>query len=113
MAAVTDKIRRLARNPSSESLARFASYVYDGDNHKVKASGGSVNALYWYDENGNVLAETTGTKGGGELDNYIYFGGSRIAKAHIYPGVTYVSYYLHDHLGTARMMVDQGGNTCY
>lgn len=88
-------------------------YLYDGDGQKVKDSGGAINALYWYDDAGQMLAATTPGKGQGELDNYIYFGGVRIAKVHIYPGTTYISYYLHDHLGTARMIVDQGGNVCY
>ena len=35
------------------------------------------------------------------------------AKVHIYPGITYVSYYLHDNLGTTRMIVDQTSTVCY
>ena len=77
--------------------------------------GHPANTFYWYDDAGQVLEETgPAGKGGGELDNYIYFGGMRIAKVHVYPGVTYISYYLHDSLGTTRMMFDdQTSTVCY
>lgn len=56
-----------------------AGYVYDGNGRRVeKTAGGSAYELYWYDTGGNVLAETDGS--GNLLNEYIFFGGKRIAR---------------------------------
>jgi YD repeat-containing protein len=56
-----------------------ASYLYDGDGRRVeKTASGSAFELYWYDTSSNVLAETDGS--GNLLNEYIFFGGRRIAR---------------------------------
>ena len=83
-------------------------YGYDGDGHRVEASGGSLGTrLYWYDESGNVLSELD--QNGATKSNYIYLNGQRIAQ--ISGGMT--NYYLVDHLGTTRKIINQAGTLCY
>jgi YD repeat-containing protein len=58
-------------------------YVYDGDGKRVeKSSNGSAYKLYWYDLAGRVLDETdgTGSTSNTSFNEYIYFGGKRIAR---------------------------------
>ena len=51
------------------------SYDYDGDGKRVKKSNGK---LYWYGINGQVLAESDAS--GNITSEFIYFGGTRIAR---------------------------------
>ncbi len=89
-------------------------YLYDGDGRRVaKASGTTVNKIYWYGAEGEVLDETDGT---GSISNpafteYIFFGGQRIAY---HDSSNNVFYYFSDHLGTSRTMVQSSQTTlCY
>jgi YD repeat-containing protein len=57
-------------------------YVYDGDGKRVqKTSGGTPFKIYWYDTKGEVLDETdqTGNTSNTSFNEYIYFGGKKIA----------------------------------
>jgi hypothetical protein len=59
------------------------SYVYDGDGKRVqKTLSGTPFKLYWYDMGGNVLDETdqTGNTSNTSFNEYVYFGGKRIAR---------------------------------
>ena len=50
-------------------------YTYDGDGRRVQKSNGK---LYWYGATGDILDETDTS---GNLTNeYVYFGGKRIAR---------------------------------
>jgi YD repeat-containing protein len=52
-----------------------ASYVYDGDGRRVEKVGSK---LYWYGSGGEVLVESDPS--GNVFDEYVYFGGRRIAR---------------------------------
>jgi RHS repeat-associated protein len=92
-------------------------YLYDGEGRRVAKGnwqqhcygggwGGwhcyyipSVYEIYWYDTRGNVLVETDG--GGNVFNEYVFFGGKRIARR---DSGGNVDYYFADHLGTARVV---------
>ncbi len=82
-------------------------YTYDGDDNRVEKSNAT---LYWYGPTGEVIAETTTT--GSNQDEYVFFGGKRIAR--INPSGT-VFYYFADSLGTSRVNVQDGSTPtlCY
>ena len=81
-------------------------YTYDGDGRRTKKSSGK---LYWYRISGDVLAESD--LGGTISDEFIFFGGKRIARR---ASSGSVFYYLGNHLGTSRVIVQAGQNTaCY
>jgi RHS repeat-associated protein len=76
-------------------------YYYDGDGKRVQKSSGT---LYWYGTNPDPLLETNGS---GTLTNeYIFFGGKRIARR---DSSNNVIYYLSDHLGTSRIVTNSSG----
>jgi len=81
-------------------------YTYDGDGRRTKKSSGK---LYWYGIAGEVLAESD--LAGTISDEFIFFGGKRIARR---ASSGNVFYYLGDHLGTSRVIVQGGQSTaCY
>jgi len=79
-------------------------YLYDGDGRRVAKVG---TKLYWYGSGGETLAETDAS--GNNADEYIYFGGRRVAKQNPNQGTTQ---YLEDMLGTSRV-VTQSTGVCY
>jgi RHS repeat-associated protein len=61
---------------------------------------------------GQVLAETDGS--GNPQQDYIYLNGAMIARSdvtHGHPRLDY--YYIHDHLGSTRMITNPVGTVCY
>ena len=85
-------------------------YTYDGDGKRVKKSSGK---LYWYGMNADALDETdlTGATNNAAFNEYVFFGGKRIARRN---SSNTVFYYFADHLGTSRVMVQGGQATaCY
>ncbi len=104
------------------------SYTYDGEGRltKVKQSGttigsyfynalgqrdqktGTNNINYVYGVGGEVLAEYNST--GGLLNEYVYFGGKRIARR---DGSSNVYYYYADALGSTRAITNSSGTVCY
>jgi len=80
--------------------------TYDGDGRRVKKSNGK---LYWHGAGSSVMMETD--LSGNLIDEYIYFGGQRVARR---TSAGTVFYYFKDHLGSSRVMV-QAGQTlpCY
>ena len=98
-----------AENQWASQTTYNVAYTYDGDGQKVKDSGGaSGTKVYAYDAAGQVVEEFDGN--GGNLDEYLYFGGRRMARVH---GFGPVYYYYADHLGTPRVITDGSGNKCY
>lgn len=78
-------------------------YTYDGDGKRVKKSDGK---LYWYGINGEVLAESD--LSGTITSEFIYFGGTRIARRDTSSGnPTY--YFIGDRLGSARVVANATG----
>jgi RHS repeat-associated protein len=88
------------------SCTTGTTYSYDGDGKRVMKSSGT---LYWYGTSSSPLLETNGS---GNLTNeYIFFGGMRIARR---DSSGNVFYYFSDDLGTSREIVQAGQSTpCY
>jgi RHS repeat-associated protein len=82
-------------------------YIYDGDGNRVEKSGSKI---YWYGGS-EVLDETdiTGSVTNSSFNEYIFFGGERIARR---DSSNNVFYYLVDQLGSSRVIV-QGGQTAF
>jgi RHS repeat-associated protein len=79
----------------------------------VNNSSATSSTIFWYDQAGNVVEETTPT--GVKQARYIYFNGARIVEltAGSTPTTYAAHYYIADLLGTARMLTDQTGTVCY
>jgi len=76
-------------------------YVYDAFGRRVNKSSGTN---YLYELNDEVLAELNG--GGSITNEYIYFGGKRIARI---DSSNNVEYYFSDHLGSGRVVTNASG----
>jgi RHS repeat-associated protein len=89
-------------------------YVYDGDGNRIeKLVSGSVTKIYWYGSGSTVLEETdgSGSTTNTNYSQYIFFGSARIARR---DAAGNVFYYIEDHLGSSRVMVQAGQTTpCY
>jgi RHS repeat-associated protein len=74
----------------------------------AKSFAGSVNKIYWYGPSGEVLDETdgTGSTANSSFDEYIFFGGQRVARRDYLGNV---NYYFADHLGTSRIITNSAG----
>jgi RHS repeat-associated protein len=81
--------------------AAGVTYTYDGDGHRVEKSNGK---LYWYGTGSDPLMETD--LSGNLTDEYIFFGGKRIARR---DSSNNVVYYAADHLGTSRVVASSAG----
>ena len=97
-----DGFNTYAWNADSEvKTADGVNYTYDGDGNRIEKSNGTI---YWLGAGGEVLDETDLS---GNLKNeYVYFGGKRVAMRDASSGNIY--YYVDDHLGSAREMVQAG-----
>jgi RHS repeat-associated protein len=103
-----------AENQMTQSVASStAGYVYDGYGDRVeKTSGGQVTKIYWYGGSNNALDETDGTGSftNTNFNEYVFFGGGRIARRNSSNNF----YYLADQLGTSRGIVQAGQTSpCY
>ncbi len=80
-------------------------YIYDGDRKRVQKSNGQ---LYWYGMGSDPLDETdaAGNTNNGSFNEYIFFGGKRIARRNFSNNVVY---YFADHLGTSRVVTNATG----
>jgi len=80
-------------------------YTYDGDGKRVQKSSGK---LYWYGTGSDPLDETdlAGNTNNASFNEYIFFGGKRIARR---DSTDTVNYYFADHLGTARIVANSSG----
>ncbi len=81
-------------------------YSYDGDGNRVMKSNGKI---YWRDPNGQVLDESD--LSGNFTDEYVYFGGMRIAHRVVSSNSIY--YYAPDALGSSRVIAGSAGTACY
>jgi RHS repeat-associated protein len=80
-------------------------YVYDGDGKRVKKVNGSAGTLYWTGTGSDSIAESSLT--GTNLEEYIFFGGRRVARRDVSGGA--VHYYFADHLGSADVITSNTG----
>lgn len=76
-------------------------YTYDGDGKRVEKSSGK---LYWYGTGSDALMETD--LSGNLTDEYIFFGGKRVARRDASASIVY---YVTDHLGTSRVVTNATG----
>ena len=93
---------------NAESQMRYANgvaYVYDGDGRRAARVGSK---LYWYGSGGEILAETDAA--GNTLNEYVFFGGKRVA---VIPASGSVLYYTEDLLGSSRAITQSNGTLCY
>jgi RHS repeat-associated protein len=92
---------------SELKTAAGLTYSYDGDGRRAQKSNGK---LYWYGATGDILDESDAS--GNITDEFVFFGGKRIARRNIASGNIY--YYLSDHLGSSRMIMQTGQTSaCY
>jgi RHS repeat-associated protein len=91
---------------SRMKTAGSTTYVYDGDGKRVERG---TSKLYWYGLSSDPLAESDGA--GSITNEFIFFNSKRIARR---DNLGNVFYYLGDHLGTSRVIVQAGQTTpCY
>ena len=81
-------------------------YTYDGDGDRVEKSNGKI---YWYGAGSEILDESDGL--GNFTNEYVFFGGKRIAMRNVSTGVIY--YYAEDLLGSSRALATSTGTLCY
>ena len=79
-----------------------AAYTMDPDRRRVKKTVGTVTTYYLRGADGTVLAEYTGQTLSAK---YVYAGSRRIARV----ASSSTRYYLTDHLGSTRSLVDEAG----
>jgi RHS repeat-associated protein len=87
--------------------AAGVNYTYDGDGNRAEKSNGKI---YWYNGGGNDVLDESDLSGN-ITDEYIYFGGKRIAHNVVSGNSIY--YYAEDFLGTSRVMMTSTGTVCY
>jgi RHS repeat-associated protein len=93
-------------NAESEmKTAAGVTYAYDGLGNRVSKSNGK---LYWYGMGSSVLDESD--LSGNITNEYVYFGGQRIARRDASGNVYY---YVEDMLGTSRALTTSSGTVCY
>jgi RHS repeat-associated protein len=78
-------------------------YTYDSDGNRVRKSNSSTGTLYWYMTPGIAVESDLS---GNLTDEYIFFGGERVARK----STNGVFYYFSDHLETASVITDSAGN---
>jgi len=82
-------------------------YLYDGDGNRVAKTNGSTGTLYWYGAPGIVL-ETDLL--GNPQSEYIFFGGSRIARRDVSGVSSPVYYYFANQIHSTALITDANGN---
>ena len=105
---LTDGLNTYGWNAESEiKTASGVNYTYDGDGNRLQKSSGKI---YWYGAGTEILDESDA--GGNITDEYIFFGGKRIAMRNVVNGSIY--YYAEDVLGSSRTIVQPGQTSvCY
>lgn len=89
---------------SEVKTAAGVTYSYDGLGNRIEKSNGT---LYWFGMGSEALEETD--LSGNLKNDYVFFGGKRIARHTA--SANY--YYVEDHLGSSRVITDASGNKCY
>jgi RHS repeat-associated protein len=94
-------------NAESEiKTAAGVTYTYDGDGNRLQKSSGKI---YWYGAGSEVLDESDVL--GNFTDEYVYFGGKRIAHRAVSTNALY--FYGEDMLGSSRTLFTSAGVLCY
>ena len=104
---LADGTNTYAWNAESEiKTATGVNYTYDGDGDRVQKSNGKI---YWFGAGSEILDESDSS--GNITDEYIFFGGKRIAHRVVSGNAIY--YYAEDFLGSSRVMTTSTGTVCY
>jgi RHS repeat-associated protein len=104
---LTDVTNAYAWDAESQiKTANSINYLYDGEGNRVQKSNGKI---YWYGAGSEILDESD--LSGNITNEYVFFGGKRIAYKAISSGRTF--YYAEDMLGTSRVMTTSTGTVCY
>jgi RHS repeat-associated protein len=104
---LTDGRNTYTWNAESQiKTAAGVGYTYDGDGDRVQKSNGKI---YWYGAGSEILDESDSS--GNITDEYIFFGGKRIAHGVVSGNAIY--YYAEDFLGSSRVMTTSTGTVCY
>ena len=104
---LADGTNTYAWNAESQiKTAACVNYTYDGDGDRVQKSNGKI---YWYGAGSEILDESDSS--GNITDEYIFFGGKRIAHRVVSGNTIY--YYAEDFLGSSRVMTTSTGTVCY
>jgi RHS repeat-associated protein len=99
---LTDGHNTYGWNAESEiKTAGGVNYTYDGDGDRIEKSNGKI---YWYGAGSEILDESD--LSGNITDEYIFFGGKRIARRDSSGNIVY---YAADHLGTSRVVTNATG----
>jgi RHS repeat-associated protein len=101
-----DATASLSYNSDQENRLTGAAgytYTYDADGNRVRKSNSSTGTLYWYMTPG-IVGESD--LSGNLTDEYVFFGGERVARK----STNGVFYYFSDHLITASVITDASGN---
>jgi RHS repeat-associated protein len=99
---LNDGVNNYTFNGENEMItAAGVAYTYDGEGNRVQKSNGK---LYWHGGGTDPLDETDAS--GNLTDEYIFFGGKRIARR---DPSNNVDYYFADSLGTARVITNASG----
>jgi RHS repeat-associated protein len=99
---LTDGHNTYGWNAESEiKSAGGVNYTYDGDGDRVEKSNGKI---YWYGAGTEILDESD--LSGNITDEYIFFGGKRIARR---DSSNNVVYYAADYLGSSRVITNSTG----
>jgi RHS repeat-associated protein len=87
--------------------AAGVTYTYDGDGRRVQKSNGKI---YWYGIGSDPLDETdsAGNTNNSSFKEYIFMGGSRIARR---DSSNSVNYYFSDQIGSAHIVTNSSGTT--
>ncbi len=104
---LSDTANNYTFNAESQiKTAAGVTYTYDGDGDRVQKSSGTI---YWYGAGTEILNESSGS--GSFTDEYVYFGGKRIAHRDVNNNIYY---YAEDLLGTTRTLLEAGQTSvCY
>jgi len=89
-----------------QGAVTLGEYAYDGLGRRVKKTVSGTITHFHYDQAGNLIAETN--VDGTPLRDIIYQDGERVAME-IYGAQAGTYYFLNDHLGTPRSVIDESG----
>ena len=104
---LTDGLNTFTWDAESQiKTAAGVTYTFDGDGNRVQKSNGKI---YWYGAGSEVLDESDAS--GNITDEYVFFGGKRVAHTVIGSGAIY--YYAEDLLRSSRVITTSTGTVCY
>jgi RHS repeat-associated protein len=94
---------------AEEDSTILGEYVYNGLGQRVIKTANGVTAIFLYDFDGNLIAESQ--VDGTITSEYLYMGTSRVSRVDV--GSSEIYYYHNDHLGTPELMTDASGNAVW